>query len=133
MQVLKEKGRAASTKSSMWVRSSEKLGIALFDYDPSKGASAVNRLLKGYTGVIQADEHNCCNQIEKEVALRLGCMMHARRRFKKALDVSGGTSKLALEGLSFLKNYINLKKIIEIKNWELMIGLNRETWTTNVF
>jgi transposase len=116
VQVLVEKGRAATTKSSMWVRSSEELGIALFDYDLSKGAPAVNRLLRGYTGVIQADEHSCCNQIEKETALRLGCMMHARRRFKKALDVSGGTSRLALEGLSFFKrlyafeeNYKKLK------------------------
>ena len=103
VQVLKEEGRKAQTKSSMWVRASEELGIALFDYDRSKESPAVNRLLGGYTGVIQADEHSCCDQIEKELKLRLGCMMHARRRFKKALDVSGGTSKLALEGLSFFK------------------------------
>ena len=109
VQVLKEKGRAPETKSSMWVRSSEELGIALFDYDLSKGSPAVNRLLKGYTGVIQADEHNCCNQIEKEASLRLGCMMHARRRFKKAYDVSGKTSKLAIAGLSFFKKLYELE------------------------
>ena len=116
LQVLKEKGRAPETKSSMWVRSSEELGIALFDYDLSKGAPAVNRLLGGYTGVIQADEHSCCNQIEKEVKLRLGCMMHARRRFKKALDVSGGTSKLALEGLSFFKTLYKFEETYKKQN-----------------
>ena len=85
VQVLGEKGRRPQTKSSMWVRASEELGIALFDYDVSKEAPAVNRLLKGYSGVLQADEHRCCDVIERDLSLRLGCMMHARRRFKKSI------------------------------------------------
>ena len=52
VQVLKEKGRRAKTKSSMWVRGSEELGIALFDYDTSKGGPAVKRLLGGYTQTV---------------------------------------------------------------------------------
>ncbi len=70
----------------------------------SKGSPGINRLLRGYTGVIQGDEHSCCNKIEKEISLRLGCMIHGRRRFKEAYDLSEKKSELALEGLSFLKN-----------------------------
>lgn len=109
IQVLGEKERRPQTKSSMWVRASEELGIALFDYDESKETAAVNRLLKGYTGVLQADEHRCCDVIEEDLSLRLGCMMHARRRFKKALDVSEGKSELARIGLSFFKNLYKLE------------------------
>ena len=110
VQVLREAGRKATTNSSMWVRGSEELGIALFDYDVSKGAPAVNRLLRGYKGVIQADEHSSCDKIEKEVSLRLGCMMHARRRFIKARDATEVPSPLALEGVAFFKKLYDLEK-----------------------
>ena len=44
-RVLQRKDRKPQSKSSMWVRTSEELGIALFDCDVSKGAPAVNRLM----------------------------------------------------------------------------------------
>ena len=117
VQVLKEFGRKATTKSSMWVRASEALKIALFDYDISKGSPAVNRLLKGYTGALQADEHSCYNQIEKDVSLRLGCMMHARRRFIKAKEVDAKSS-LALEGVAFFKKLYELEEIYKNLTYE---------------
>lgn len=118
VQVLREVGRKATTDSSMWVRGSEALGIALFDYDVSKGRPAVNRLLRGYTGVIQADEHSSCDDIEKEVALRLGCMMHARRRFIKARDAAKVPSPIAEEAILLFKKLYDLEKIYKTLSYE---------------
>ena len=117
VQVLKEKGRRAKTKSSMWVRGSEELGIALFDYDTSKGGPAVKRLLGGYTQTVQADEHNCYNSLEKGV-LRLGCMMHARRRFIKARDVIKVESPIANEGIAFFKQLYKLEEAYKDLTYE---------------
>lgn len=102
IQVLKEDGRKVQTKSSMWVRGSQELEIALFDCNISKGGPAVSHLLGGYTGTVQADEHSCYTALEEGVT-RLGCMMHARRRFIKARDVAKVESPLALEAIKFFK------------------------------
>ena len=58
VQVLKEAGRKAQTKSSMWVRGSPELGIVLFDYDPSGGGKVAKSLMAGFEGALQSDAHS---------------------------------------------------------------------------
>lgn len=84
VQVLKEDGRAAESKSFMWARGSPEKGIILFDYDVSGGGAVAKNLMLGFSGALQADAHRGYAAMEKERILLLGCMMHARRRFHKA-------------------------------------------------
>jgi transposase len=65
VQVLKEEGRKAQTKSSMWVRGSPEKGIVLFDYDISGGGAAAKRLVTGFKGALQADAHKGYGALEK--------------------------------------------------------------------
>ena len=58
VQVLKEAGRKAQTKSSMWVRGSPELGIVLFDYDSSGGGRVAKSLMAGFEGALQSDAHS---------------------------------------------------------------------------
>ena len=83
-QVLKEKGREASTHSWMWVRAtpSDKSKIVLFDYDPHRSGEVAKRLFRDYVGALQVDGYVSYDALEKQVGLiRLGCNMHGRRRF----------------------------------------------------
>ena len=57
VQVLKEPGRKAETKSFMWARGSPERGIVLFDYDPSGGGQVAKSLMMGFSGALQADAH----------------------------------------------------------------------------
>jgi transposase len=86
-QVLKEKGRAAETKSWMWVRGTpnRKQPIVLFDYDPHRSGEVAKKLFADYRGFLQADAYGAYNGLEKqEGVIRLGCNMHGRRGFSDA-------------------------------------------------
>ena len=103
VQVLDEEDRKAQTNSSMWAYGSSELNITLFDYNISKGSKAVKEILESgeYKGVVQTDEHSCYNYLNiNDDVLRLGCMMHSRRKFyeaHKALDKKSLNTKYALK------------------------------------
>ncbi len=87
-QVLKEKNRRAESKSWMWVRTTptDEQKIALFDYDPYRSGVVAKRLLSDYRGFLQVDGLGVYNVLEKQEGIvRIGCNMHGRRGFEKAL------------------------------------------------
>jgi transposase len=53
VQVLKEPGRAATSKSQMWVQRGGPPGkpVILFEYDPSRAQAVPLRLLEGWKGI----------------------------------------------------------------------------------
>ena len=103
VQVLKEPGRKAQTKSFMWVRGSPERGIVLFDYDPSGGGQIARKLVEGYKGALQADAHRGYGILSRELIYLMGCMMHARRRFHKAWLLGKKKPGIASEGLAMIK------------------------------
>ena len=103
VQVLKEPGRDAQTKSFMWARGSPEQGIVLFDYDPSGGGKIAKELICGFTGTLQADAHRGYGILDRKDLLLLGCMMHSRRRFHQAFLVGGKKPGIASEALAMFK------------------------------
>lgn len=103
VQVLKEKGRAAQTKSFMWARGSPENGIVLFDYDPSGGGAVAQKLMTGFKGALQADAHRGYGALSEKELLLLGCMMHSRRRFHKAWLLAEKKPGLAADALAMFK------------------------------
>ena len=57
MQVLNEAGKAAQSKSYMWVRSAgpPNQRLILFDYDASRGGAVPRKLLTDYQGAVMVD------------------------------------------------------------------------------
>jgi transposase len=107
VQVLKESGRKAETDSWMIVRSTPfgERKIVLFDYRVSRGTDTINKLLNGFQGFMQADGLSSYDNAEKdENVTRLGCAMHARRRFESAFvnGVKSGKS-LGEVGVKYFK------------------------------
>ena len=90
VQVLKEPGRAATSKSQMWVQRGGPPGkpVILFEYDPSRAQAVPLRLLEGWKGHLMADGLESYGAIAFcEGVTRLGCWAHARRRFVDASKV----------------------------------------------
>ena len=90
VQVLKEKGKAATSNSYMWVQSGgpPDKPVVLFDYDPSRSAEVPTRLLEGFKGYLMTDAYGGYNGIAKTTGIeRLACMAHVRRRFVEAVRV----------------------------------------------
>jgi transposase len=93
VQVLNEVGKSAESKSYMWVRSGgpPDKRLTLFDYDASRSGAVPKRLLAGYQGALMVDGYEGYQPVCREQALtRLGCWVHARRKF---VDVSRASKK----------------------------------------
>lgn len=103
VQVLKEPGRAAQTKSFMWARGSPERGIVLFDYDVSGGGQVAKKFMTGFHGALQADAHRGYGALDRRELLLLGCMMHSRRRFHEAWLIGKKQPGLASEALAIFR------------------------------
>lgn len=81
LQVLKEPGRAAETKSYMWVYLSgrEGLPIILYDYRTTRAAKHPQAFLKDFKGYLHADGYQGYHDLRNITVA--GCWAHARRRF----------------------------------------------------
>ena len=96
IQVLKEAGKSAQSKSYMWVQMTEGSGpqgtgppIRLFAYSPSRSTEAAQHLYAGVRpgAVLITDGYEVYNRIAQAHRLvHLGCWAHCRRYFNDALQ-----------------------------------------------
>jgi len=112
VQVLREPGRSASSKSYMWVYrgGDPQKPVVLFDYHPSRSAEVPLRFLKDYRGYLQTDGYKGYAELGNQPGIHhVGCWAHARRKFVEAAKVSpkGGAAEEALE---------TIRKLYEIES-----------------
>ena len=65
VQVLKEPGKRAQSKSYIWVQRGgpPDQPVVLYDYDPGRGAGVPKRLLEGFKGYLQTDGYDGYNAV----------------------------------------------------------------------
>lgn len=130
VQVLKEKDRRAQSKSWMWVRTtpSAPQKIILFDYDPHRSAEVAKKLWADYEGYFQCDGYQAYNGVERENTklTRLGCAMHARRKFFDAQDAASKGKALANEGLLFFQKLYAIEDEAKPLTWDERFALRGE-------
>ncbi len=95
-------GRAAGSKSYMWVYSSSELDqsgkrMVLFEYQKTRKTEHLERFLTGYSGIVVSDGYESYHKLEreKEGIIIAGCYAHARRRFVNAIKAMSKTSSKA--------------------------------------
>lgn len=91
MQVLKEDGRTAQSKSWMWVIRGGPPGkpSVLFTYDVSRSGEVPKQLLDGFKGILQCDGYGGYAPVcAQNGLLRIGCWDHARRKFVEAVKAA---------------------------------------------
>ena len=108
IQVLKEPGRSATSKSWLWIRRGgppDKPAV-LIDYNPSRASTVPESLFSDFkNGYLVVDACPSYHAIAKKNDLTLvGCHDHARRKFKEAYEgltrqqkQKGGVAKMAIE------------------------------------
>jgi transposase len=104
LQVLKEPGRTAQTKSYLWLYRTGRIGpdIILYDYQPGRGGEHPEAFLAGFKGYLQTDGYSGYNKMKN--VTQLGCWSHARRYYHEALQVVPAAQRsqtAAAEGLAF--------------------------------
>jgi transposase len=109
LQVLKEPGRAAETKSYMWLYRTGSQGppIVIYDYQETRSGEHPKNFLKGFKGYLHADGYAGYHDIP-DVTL-CGCWAHLRHKFDEALKglppkerTSGIRAKEALDRINRL-------------------------------
>lgn len=92
VQVLKEPGRANTTKSYMWVFRGGRPpdrggGVILFDYRPTRsGEEILKEYLTGYTGFVQTDGYIGYEVLSELSVRHAGCWAHVRRKFVEVVQ-----------------------------------------------
>ena len=115
VQVLKEPGKTAQSKSYIWLQRGgpPDQPVVLYDYDPGRGAGVPKRLLEGFRGTLQTDGYDGYNAVIAVNGLtHLGCMAHARRKFNEAVKAQGRNKKRgkAHRGLALIQKLYRVEK-----------------------
>ena len=115
LQVLHEEGRAAQTKSYLWLYRSGRDGppIVLYEYQPTRAAEHPKLFLQGYKGYLHVDGYSAYDCLP-DVTL-VGCWAHARRGFTDALkalppDRQKKPTNLAVQGLAFCNKLFEIER-----------------------
>jgi len=115
VQVLKEDGKVAQSKSYLWLQRGgpPEQPVVLYDYDPGRGAGVPTRLLSGFTGYLQTDGYDGYNAVVvNNKLMHVGCMAHARRKFDEAVKAQGKKKKegKAYRGLALIRKLYRVEK-----------------------
>ncbi len=115
VQVLKESGRKAQSKSYLWLQRGGPPDhpVVLYHYDPGRGAGVAKRLLEGFKGYLQTDGYDGYNAaVASNHLTHVGCMAHARRRFSDAVKAQGRNKKRgeADRGLTLIQKLYRVEK-----------------------
>ena len=127
VQVLKEDGKKATSKSYMWVRYAAGINpIVLYDYAPTRSGQVPLELLEGFSGYLQVDGYDGYSQVcEKNKLTRLGCMDHARRKFMDAFKTSG-SKDIGKRGLTYFKLLYKIEEDINDRGTEEKYRVRQE-------
>ena len=85
-QVLHEEGKAATSRSYMWIYLSGTDGlppVILYDYRPGRSGDHPVDFLSGFTGMLHCDGYSAYGRIEDVVLVC--CLAHCRRKFFEAV------------------------------------------------
>jgi transposase len=115
VQVLKEPGKTAQSKSYLWLQRGgpPERPVVLYDYDPGRGAEVPKRLLAGFRGYLQTDGYDGYNAVVAVNDLtHVGCMAHARRKFDEAVKAQGKNKPAgnAHRGLALIRKLYRVEK-----------------------
>lgn len=118
LQVLKELGKPAQSKSYMWVRASQcEHPVILYHYEPKRAQIVPLTLLRAYYRVIMVDGYeayqSACDNYD---ITRLGCWRHARHRFSEIKKTfKKGKSGRVDQDLSFIRKLNVIEEKIKLK------------------
>ena len=129
VQVLNEPGKAATSKSYMWVYSSIKESqrpVRIFEYRPDRSAANPQNFLKGFKGTIITDGYQGYSHIDN--VSNAYCWAHVRRKFFDALpvDLKDNSSTLAKTAVDKIAKLFVIEREIEDFSAEEKVKVRQE-------
>ena len=128
IQVLQQEGKAATSKSYMWVYANGPPAkpIIIYDYQPSRSGGSAAEFLKDFTGYLQTDGYSGYNILrERKDIINLDCWAHARRKFFEIVKVTKNSGK-AQTVLNLIQKLYKVEKQAEEFSAEQTYQLRQE-------
>jgi transposase len=121
VQVLKEPGKNATSKSYMWVylTGGREKPILIYEYAPGRGGIFPSQFLEDFKGYLQTDAYGGYNVLRaRENITVLGCMAHVRRKFIEIVKRTNKTGK-AQVAVNYIAKLYAIEKSAREKNLTL--------------
>ena len=118
LQVLKEPGKNAQSKSYMWLyRTGTHTGqpIVLYEYRPDRKASNAEKFLEGFSGWLHADGYQGYHRLPEQIRV-VGCWAHLRRKFDeavKSLPKKDQPDSTALQGQAYCNKLFSMERELQ--------------------
>lgn len=115
LQVLKEPGKAAQTKSYMWLYRTSgeaKHQIVLYDYQPDRRHIHPKAFLQDFSGYLHADGYSGYHKLPESIII-VGCWAHLRRKFfdaLKTLPKEKQAGSAAAKGVAYCDKLFHFEK-----------------------
>ena len=115
VQVLREPGKTAESKSYMWLYRTggdAVTPIVLYEYQPDRRAIHPINFLRGFSGYLHADGYDGYHKLPEEIIV-VGCWSHCRRKYDealKSLPEKDRESSMALRGLQYCDKLFEIER-----------------------
>jgi len=115
LQVLKEDGKPAQSKSYMWLYRTggdAERPIVLYEYQQNRSHEHPKEFLKGFKGYLHADGYDGYHNLPETITV-VGCWAHLRRKFDEALKTLPEKNRKgtkAWTGLEFCNKLFHIEK-----------------------
>ena len=120
IQVLKEAGREAQSKSYLWIRRGgpPDRPVVLVDYSPSKSGETAYGLLSEFQGYLVSDAaSNIQVSVARNALIPVYCNDHARRKFAEVLKSAPNSEKtkhwIASKAMAYYKQLYRIEREIK--------------------
>ncbi len=119
LQVLKEPGRAAETKSYVYCfrGGAPSKEAILYDYNANNHQQFVHDWFSGFSGYLHVDGDNFFNLVGNDNATIVNCNAHARRKFEPIAQANKGRG-IAKEAMGYFKDLYKIER--EAKTRQLL-------------
>ena len=118
LEVLREPGRKAQSKSYMWLyRTGKEIKqqLILYDYQETREAKHPKAFLEGFKGYLHTDGYSGYHNLSPDI-LVVGCLAHARRNFTDAVDAIRNEEKRsaspAMIGIAYFDKLFEIERNI---------------------
>ena len=115
LQVLREPGKSAQSKSYMWLYRTGKHAaqpMILYKYKPDRKAANAEKFLEGFSGWLHADGYPGYHRLPEKIRV-VGCWAHLRRKFDeavKSLPQKDQQDAAALRGQAYCSKLFSIEQ-----------------------